>query len=132
MDYEPHNEEDVDEENERDDNEDEDYDPNQDQVDDDVHLTYDTDDEDEGIPVDDTPSTASKSDSDDEDNDEDDSNQACNRLRGVHMAKHHGLPWWVQVRDNFVVAYKIIRISLFYLSSCSPHRCHLDIRWFWF
>ena len=74
VDYEPSNEEQVDE---GDDNEDDDYDPNQDQVNNNIPLTYDTDDEDEGIPVDDTPSTASESESEDEGNvDEDDFNHS--------------------------------------------------------
>ena len=70
------NDEEVDEGDDEDDDEDDDYDPNQDQVDEDVPLTYDTDDEDEGIPIDDAPSMASESKSDDEDNDDDESNQA--------------------------------------------------------
>ena len=61
VDYEPYNEEAVDEGDDEDDNEDDDYDPNQDQANDDVPLAYDTDEEEQGIPVDDTHSTASES-----------------------------------------------------------------------
>ena len=56
----------------------------------------------------------------------------CDGLRGVHMAKCCALPWWVRVWDNFIVAYQIIRISLFYLCSRSSHQRHLDVSWFWF